>query len=60
MKQIISQLTILTTTNINYTESIKTNYANYQSTFTSQNNDALIDVLTTALILIENYQLLEK
>lgn len=61
MNQIaITQLTMLPTTNVSYSESIKTNYANYQSSSTTQNNDALINVLSGSTFLIENDEILEE
>lgn len=61
MNQIaITQLTMLPTTNVSYSESIKTNYANYQSSSTTQNNDALINVLSGSTFLIGNDEILEE
>ena len=44
---------MLPTTNVSYSESIKTSYANYQSNSTTQNNDALINVISGTILLIE-------
>lgn len=49
----ITQLMMLPTTNVSYSESIKTSYANYQSNSTTQNNDALINVISGTILLIE-------
>ena len=49
----ITQLMMLPTTNVSYSESIKTSYANYQSNSTTQNNDALINVISGAVLLME-------
>ena len=61
MNQItITQLMMLPTTNVSYRESIKTNYANYQSSSTTQNSNALINVLSGSVLLIEDNEMLEK
>lgn len=61
MNQItITQLMMLPTTNVSYCESIKTNYANYQSSSTTQNSNALINVLSGSVLLIEDDEMLEK
>ena len=61
MNQItITQLMMLPTTNVSYSESIKTNYANYQSSSTTQNGNALINVLNGSVLLIEEDEILEK
>lgn len=49
----ITQLIMLPTANVSYSESIKTSYANYQSNSTTQNNDALINVISGAVLLVE-------
>lgn len=49
----ITQLMMLPTTNVSYSESIKTSYANYQPNSTTQNNDALINVISGAVLLVE-------
>lgn len=49
----ITQLMMLPTTNVSYSESIKTSYANYQSNSTTQNNDALINVISGTVLLME-------
>ncbi len=51
---------MLPTTNVSYSESIKTNYANYQSSSTTQNSNALINVLSGSVLLIEDNEMLEK
>lgn len=51
---------LLPTTNVSYSESIKTNYANYQSNSTTQNNDALINVLNGAVLVLENLEASEQ
>lgn len=61
MNQItITQLMMLPTTNVSYSESIKTNYANYQSSSTTQNSNALINVLSGSVLFIEDNEMLEK
>lgn len=56
MNQItITQLMMLPTTNVSYSESVKTNYANYQSNSTTQNDDALINILNGTILLTENF-----
>lgn len=61
MNQItITQLMMLPTTNVSYSESIKTNYANYQSSPTTQNSNALINVLSGSVLLIEDNEMLEN
>lgn len=61
MNQItITQLMMLPTTNVSCSESIKTNYANYQSSSTTQNSNALINVLSGSVLLIEDNEMLEK
>lgn len=45
---------------LSYSESIKTNYANYQSSSTTQNSNALINVLSGSVLLIEDNEMLEK
>ena len=51
---------MLPTTNVSCSESIKTNYANYQSSSTTQNSNALINVLSGSVLLIEDNEMLEK
>ena len=46
---------MLPTTNVSYSESVKTNYANYQSNSTTQNDDALINILNGTILLTENF-----
>lgn len=61
MNQItITQLMMLPTTNVSYNESIKTNYATYQSSSTTQNSNALINVLNGSMLLIGDNTMLEK
>ena len=61
MNQItIKQLMMLPTTIVSYSESIKTNYANYQSCSTTQYRNALINVLSGSVLLIEDNEMLEK
>lgn len=61
MNQItITQLMMLSTTNVSYSESIKTNYANYQSSSATQNNDALINVLSGSVLMIDDNEMFEK
>lgn len=56
----ITQLMMIPTTNVSYSESIKTNYANYQSSSTTQNSDALINVLSGSMLLVEENEILEQ
>lgn len=51
---------MLPTTNVSYNESIKTNYATYQSSSTTQNSNALINVLNGSVLLIGDNTMLEK
>ncbi|GEM_PF-4036193 len=60
MNQIaITQLIMLPTTNVSYSESIKTNYANYQPNSTTQNSNSLINVLSGSVLLIGDNEMLE-
>ena len=60
MNQIaITQLIMLPTANVSYSESIKTNYANYQPSSTTQNSNALINVLSGSVLLIGDNEMLE-
>ena len=55
MNQIaLSKLMMLQTTNVSYSESVKTNYANYQPYSTTQNGEAMIDLLNGTVLLIED------
>lgn len=50
----VTQILMLPTMSVSYSESIKTNYANFQSASSTQNCDALINLLDGVAFLVED------